>query len=207
MMVAHLLAVQPADHRLARDDVEAAGRYHDRCREGASGHALAAGAMVQWQAIVSNGASPMRNRILPQRQPPSIGRAHLATHGRLLPVEGALAFIVERRSAARRLDCPYVFHRDGQRIGDFRKVWDRACRAIGLEGRVAASSMTYGGAGSATSSALVSRRTPSWRCRVTARHPCSSGTTSSASMIFAKRLGGAASTAAARRRPSPRSAG
>src|SRR5207302_1023982 len=46
MMVARLLAVQPADHRLARDDFEAAARYHDRCREGASGHALATGAMA-----------------------------------------------------------------------------------------------------------------------------------------------------------------
>ena len=57
-------------------------------------------------------------------------------HGRLLSVEGELAVIIERRWAARRLDCPYVFHREGQRVGDFRKVWDRACTAIGLSGRI-----------------------------------------------------------------------
>jgi integrase len=53
-------------------------------------------------------------------------------HGRLLPVEGELATIIERRWQARLLDCPYIFHRDGKRIGDFRKVWDRACRALGF---------------------------------------------------------------------------
>lgn len=57
-------------------------------------------------------------------------------HGHLLPVEGELATIIERRWHARRLACPYIFHRDGQRVGNFRKVWDRACRAIGLSGRI-----------------------------------------------------------------------
>ena len=57
-------------------------------------------------------------------------------HGRVLPVEGELATIIGRRWRARRLDCPYVFHRTGKRIRDFRKVWNRACKAIGLEGRI-----------------------------------------------------------------------
>jgi integrase len=57
-------------------------------------------------------------------------------HGRLLPVEGELATIIERQWQERRLDCPYVFHREGKRVGDFRKVWDRACEAIGLSGRI-----------------------------------------------------------------------
>jgi integrase len=57
-------------------------------------------------------------------------------HGRLLPVEGELATIIERRWEARRLDCPYVFHRDGKRIGDFRKVWDRGCQTLGFSGRI-----------------------------------------------------------------------
>jgi hypothetical protein len=57
-------------------------------------------------------------------------------HGRVLPVEGELATIIGRRWQVRRLDCPYVFHRDGTRIGDFRKAWDRACAAIGFEGRI-----------------------------------------------------------------------
>ena len=49
---------------------------------------------------------------------------------------GRAATIIERRWQGRRLDCPYVFHREGTRIGDFRKVWDRACAAIGFEGRI-----------------------------------------------------------------------
>jgi integrase len=32
----------------------------------------------------------------------------------------------------RRLDCPYVFHDDGSPIGDFRKAWRNALKAIGL---------------------------------------------------------------------------
>jgi hypothetical protein len=53
-------------------------------------------------------------------------------HGRVLPLIGELAAILDRRLAARRLDCPCIFHRDGQAIGDFRKLWQRACTAIGL---------------------------------------------------------------------------
>ena len=47
-----------------------------------------------------------------------------------------LADIVARRWQARRLDCPYVFHRNGRRIGDFRKLWAKACGALGLSGRI-----------------------------------------------------------------------
>jgi integrase len=54
----------------------------------------------------------------------------------VLPLVGALAAVIDRRLAARRLDCQYIFHRDGQAIGDFRKLWQRACTAIGLSGRL-----------------------------------------------------------------------
>src|SRR5215831_18092092 len=43
---------------------------------------------------------------------------------------------MERRFAARDLTCPYVFHRNGRRIGDFRKLWTKACTAIGVTGRI-----------------------------------------------------------------------
>lgn len=36
----------------------------------------------------------------------------------------------------RRLGCPYVFHRRGERIDDFRWTWDRCCRQVGLKGRL-----------------------------------------------------------------------
>jgi integrase len=55
---------------------------------------------------------------------------------RLLPITGELATIIERRLKARRFDCPYIFHRDGRRIGDFRKLWVKACAAIGVSGRI-----------------------------------------------------------------------
>ncbi len=33
-------------------------------------------------------------------------------------------------------ECPYVFHRQGKQIKDFRAVWKRACREAGLVGRI-----------------------------------------------------------------------
>jgi integrase len=58
-------------------------------------------------------------------------------HGRVVPVDrGELADIIARRRQARRLDCPYVFHRNGRRIGDFRKLWAKACAELGLSGRI-----------------------------------------------------------------------
>jgi integrase len=60
-------------------------------------------------------------------------------HGRVLPVDqGELATILERRWKARRLDCPWIFHRKGKgrKVGDFRKLWRRACRALGRAGRI-----------------------------------------------------------------------
>ncbi len=52
--------------------------------------------------------------------------------GRLVPIKGELLEIIERAKQKRRLDCPYVFHEDGQRIGSFRKAWKTACVAAGL---------------------------------------------------------------------------
>jgi integrase len=57
-------------------------------------------------------------------------------HSRVLPVEGELARLIERRWKARRLDCPFISQQDGRRIGDFRKRWKRACADLGLTGRI-----------------------------------------------------------------------
>jgi hypothetical protein len=43
-------------------------------------------------------------------------------HGRVLPLVGDLAAVIERRIEQRRLDVPLAFHRKGKAIGDFRKA-------------------------------------------------------------------------------------
>lgn len=55
---------------------------------------------------------------------------------RNLPIIGALLEIIDRRSAARRLDCPYVFHRNGKKIASFRKAFKAAAAAAKAPGLV-----------------------------------------------------------------------
>ena len=52
--------------------------------------------------------------------------------GRILPLSGELLDIIERARERRRLDCPYVFHRDGNQVGDFRFSWNKALAKAGL---------------------------------------------------------------------------
>jgi integrase len=54
--------------------------------------------------------------------------------GRLLPLEGELIILFVRAKDQRQLNCPYVFHADGQKIGDFKKAWKTACNKAGLKG-------------------------------------------------------------------------
>lgn len=65
--------------------------------------------------------------------------------GRLLPLSGELLEVLERAAAARRLDCPRVFHADGQPIGAFRKTWARACVTAGLGAMVPSGRFKPGG--------------------------------------------------------------
>src|SRR5207244_1444218 len=55
--------------------------------------------------------------------------------GRLLPLSEPLKEVLKRRVAARRLDKPLVFHRDGEPLIDWRKAWEAACKAAGLLGK------------------------------------------------------------------------
>lgn len=66
--------------------------------------------------------------------------------GRTVALEGELLEVVqgqlERRKVAEipgqspTLLCPYVFHRNGRPIRDFRAAWDTACKGTGLAGRL-----------------------------------------------------------------------
>lgn len=60
--------------------------------------------------------------------------AKTRTDGRPLPLRSELLEIIQRAHEKRRPDCPYVFHHDGQPIGDFRKAWKTACKKAGLAG-------------------------------------------------------------------------
>jgi integrase len=57
-------------------------------------------------------------------------------HGRAIPLMADLLTIIERRLKARRLDCQYIFHRNGKHMGEFRKVWRRACEEAGVSGKL-----------------------------------------------------------------------
>ena len=56
--------------------------------------------------------------------------------GRLIYLDDKLRRIIHHRYIDRHLGCPYVFHRAGREIRDIRGTWKRACKAIGLEGRI-----------------------------------------------------------------------
>ncbi len=55
--------------------------------------------------------------------------------GRTVPLYGALGELVERRRARRALS-PWVFHRHGQPVRDFREAWLAACTATRLVGKL-----------------------------------------------------------------------
>jgi len=52
--------------------------------------------------------------------------------GRVLMLRSELLALIQRRHESRRLECPYVFNRKGEPIGDFRKSWGNACEAAGV---------------------------------------------------------------------------
>jgi integrase len=55
---------------------------------------------------------------------------------RSIALVGPLRAIIERRIQARRLDCPFIFHRKGAKLGEFRKTWKAACKAAKLPGKL-----------------------------------------------------------------------
>ena len=55
---------------------------------------------------------------------------------RLLPLNGELLALIRGVSAQRRLDCIFVFHIAGQKIGSFRKALKTACKVAELVGTI-----------------------------------------------------------------------
>jgi integrase len=55
---------------------------------------------------------------------------------RLLILAGELYTLIQRRLEQRVEECPYVFHRRGEHIQDFRKAWRNATEKAGCQGRV-----------------------------------------------------------------------
>jgi integrase len=56
--------------------------------------------------------------------------------GRTVYLDTELKALISERFQERRLGCPYVFHKDGEKIEDFRPEWKAACKATGLTGRL-----------------------------------------------------------------------
>jgi integrase len=52
----------------------------------------------------------------------------------IVPLAGRLWNIMQDRLRDRRLDCRYVFHWNGKKIGDFKKAWKTVCKKSGLGG-------------------------------------------------------------------------
>jgi len=78
----------------------------------------------------------------------SAGEVRLRTskngHGRILPLTGELADLIERRWTKREYRTPdglthvseHVFHARGRAVVDFKKAWAKACKAASVEGRL-----------------------------------------------------------------------
>lgn len=56
--------------------------------------------------------------------------------GRTVYLDPELKTILKQQFKERRLGCPYVFHRGGEKIEGFRKSWIAACKEIKQDGRL-----------------------------------------------------------------------
>ena len=91
---------------------------------GVTGMRVGEAKRLEWAHVHRDGGGGLELRIPAEltknRQP------------RVLPLVGSLGQVIARRRDARRLDCRFVFHRDGNRIKDFRAAWASACRRAGV---------------------------------------------------------------------------
>jgi integrase len=66
----------------------------------------------------------------------SLHTACLDQKGRVIYLAGELRHIIESEWARKHADSPFVFHRYGQPIKDFRFAWQKACSEVGLTGKL-----------------------------------------------------------------------
>ena len=86
----------------------------------------------------------------------------------VLPLSGRLWEVIQERAKRRRIDCPFIFHQGGKKIGDIRKAWHTACRKAGLEGllihdlgRCAARNLSRAGVFEVVAMRITGHKTPS----------------------------------------------
>jgi len=84
----------------------------------------------------------------------------------VLPISGDVREILGRREKARQLGCSWIFHRDGERIMNFRKAWATATKAAGCPEllfhdtrRSAVRNLVNAGVGQATAMAISGHKT------------------------------------------------
>jgi integrase len=56
--------------------------------------------------------------------------------GRQIYLDNELLKLFKGLNLHRKEGCPYVFHRNGRKIEDFRTAWKDACKAAGLSGKL-----------------------------------------------------------------------
>jgi integrase len=117
--------IEPADFdcvlaALKDNDVRDAARYGYLCAW-RRGEVLS----LQWRdvTLTPDGGSILLRRVNSKNK-----------RGRTLPLRGELLSLIRRRVSLRRLDCPFVFHRAGKPIRDFRSAWWKAAAEAGHEG-------------------------------------------------------------------------
>ena len=86
-----------------------------------SGWRKGAGRKLEWRDVDLSGKI-VRLRIANSK----------TKEAQVLPLTGRLWEIIQVQLQRRLPECPYVFHREGQPIGDFRKAWKRACKEAGV---------------------------------------------------------------------------
>jgi len=120
-----------------------------------TGWRLSTGLGLEWRDVnLQAGTITMRAELSKNKEP------------MVLPFFANLGEIIERRQALRRLDCPFVFHRNGRRVKDFRAEWAKATRAAGRTGllvhdlcRSAARNLSRAGVSETVASKVMNRKT------------------------------------------------